>query len=158
MRKASARVIEDIHVTAQAANSSARVAYVDNDPIVLAHSRVFRAPPVAWRSSVRTSPTRPRCSPARASVRSSTRRSLCASSRPGAELDACAQAREVVAGYADLIAPGSCVIISCGRCDDEGRCGRKLRKAYTAAALYNHAPGEVKGFLAGLELVPRASS
>ena len=44
VRKAGAKVMEDIHVTAQAADSSARVAYVDNDPIVLAHSRVFRAP------------------------------------------------------------------------------------------------------------------
>ncbi len=34
---------EDIHVTAQAANSSARVAYVDNDRIVLLYARAFRA-------------------------------------------------------------------------------------------------------------------
>jgi hypothetical protein len=44
VRKAKARVLEDIHVTAQAANSSARVAYVDNDRVVVAHSRAFRAP------------------------------------------------------------------------------------------------------------------
>ena len=29
------------------------------------------------------------------------------------------QAREVVAGYAALVAPGSYVALTCGRCDDE---------------------------------------
>jgi hypothetical protein len=62
------------------------------------------------------------------------------------------QAREVVAGYADLVAPGSCVAISCGRCDDEAL-WKQLRAAYTAAGICNHAPGDVEGLLAGLELV-----
>ena len=44
VQKARAGVLEDIHVTAQAARRSARVAYVDNDPLILARSRVFRAP------------------------------------------------------------------------------------------------------------------
>ena len=52
------------------------------------------------------------------------------------------QAREVVAAYADRAAPGSCVVISCGRVDDEGLWA-KLREAYTAADCYNHAPAEV---------------
>ena len=63
------------------------------------------------------------------------------------------QAREVVAGYTDLVAPGSYVVISCGRCDDEAL-WKQLREAYTAAEIFNHAPGDVEGFLAGLELVP----
>jgi hypothetical protein len=63
------------------------------------------------------------------------------------------RAREVVAGYADLIAPGSCVVISCGRVDDEDM-WKQLREAYTAADAHNHAPEEVAGFLAGLEFVP----
>jgi hypothetical protein len=63
------------------------------------------------------------------------------------------RAREVVAAYADLAAPGSCVVISCGRCDDE-ETWKQLREAYTAAGLHNHTPAELAGFLAGLELVP----
>ena len=59
------------------------------------------------------------------------------------------QAREVVAGYADLIAPGSYVVLSCGRCDDE-TLWKQFSEAYTAADLYNHSPGEVEGFLVGL--------
>ena len=58
-----------------------------------------------------------------------------------------------MAGYADLIAPGSCVAISCGRCDDEAL-RKQFGEAYTADDLYNHSPGEVEGFLGGLELVP----
>jgi len=63
------------------------------------------------------------------------------------------QAREVVAGYADLAAPGSYVVISCGRCDDEDM-WKQLSEAYTAADAYNHSPDEAAGFLAGLEVVP----
>ena len=49
--------------------------------------------------------------------------------------------------------PGSYVVISCGRCDDEALC-KQLAAAYTASDLFNHAPDEVAGFLADLELVP----
>ncbi len=66
------------------------------------------------------------------------------------------QAREVVAGYADLVGPGSYAVISSGRCDDEGL-WEQLREAYTAADIWNHPPGEVEGLLAGLEAVPRGS-
>jgi S-adenosyl methyltransferase len=54
------------------------------------------------------------------------------------------QAREVVNGYADLVAPGSCVIISCGRYDDEAL-WKQLSEAYIAADSYNHAPGQDRG-------------
>ena len=63
------------------------------------------------------------------------------------------QAREVIAGYSGLVAPGSFVVISCGRCDDK-ELWDELSSAYTAAPVCNHAPGDVEGFLAGLEFVP----
>ena len=56
-------------------------------------------------------------------------------------------------GYADLIAPGSYVVISSARCDDE-ELRKQFSEAFTASDSYNHSPDEVKGFLAGLELVP----
>ena len=62
-------------------------------------------------------------------------------------------ARQAVAGYADLIAPGSYVVISCARSDDE-ELRKQFSEACTAADSYNHSPDEVKGFLVGLELVP----
>jgi len=64
-----------------------------------------------------------------------------------------ALARYVVAGYARRAAPGSCLVISCGRCDDQAL-WNQLRDSYTAGSVYNHASADVEGFLAGLELVP----
>ena len=43
LHKSSTRVLEDIHLTAQAANPSVRVAYIDNDRIFVARSKAFRA-------------------------------------------------------------------------------------------------------------------
>jgi hypothetical protein len=63
------------------------------------------------------------------------------------------RAREVVAGYARLIAPGSYVVISCGRCENEGL-WKQLSEVYTAADLYNHSSADVAEFLGSLELVP----
>lgn len=63
------------------------------------------------------------------------------------------QAREVVAAYADRAAPGSYVVVSCGRYDDAAL-WKQLAVAYTPTDLHNHSPGEVEGFLAGLKPVP----
>lgn len=154
VRKASAGVIEDIHVTARAASPSARVAYVDNDRVVLSHSRVFRAADegVAVIGADLADPPSVLADPALLAVIDLA--------KPVAlifglvlNLLSAQQAREVIAGYSGLVAPGSFVVISCGRCDDK-ELWDELSSAYTAAPVCNHAPGEVEGFLAGLELVP----
>jgi len=131
-----------------------RLVYVDNDPVVTAHVRALLVTgdgdtavgaDVADPASVLADPAW---------------RGLIDMAEPAClifglvlSLMPARQAREVVAAYADRAAPGSCVVISCGRVDDEGLWA-KLREAYTAADCYNHAPAEVEGFLAGLELVP----
>ena len=61
-------------------------------------------------------------------------------------------ARAVTAGYAQLIAPGSCVVISVASLDDEGL-AKQLAQEYIAAAWHNHTPSDVESFFAGLELV-----
>ena len=61
-------------------------------------------------------------------------------------------ARAVTGGYARLMTPGSCLVISVARYDDE-MLGKRLAAEYTAAAWYNHAPADVVSFFAGLELV-----
>jgi len=152
--KAGAGVLEDIHLTAQAASPSARVAYVDSDPVVLAHSRAFRAPArrVAVTAADLTDPD---------SVLADRHlRAVIDLAQPACFLFGlvlglvpAALARDVVAGYARRAAPGSYMVISCGRCDDEAL-WNQLREAYTAASVYNHAPADVEGFLAGLEFVP----
>ena len=154
VRKAGARVMEDIHVTAQAADPLARVAYVDIDPIVVLHSKAFRAPAkgVAVAGADLTDPAAVLASPGVRAVINPAE-PVCVIFGLVLSLLPARRAREVVAGYADLIAPGSYVVISCGRVDDE-EVWKQLSEAYTAADLHNHSPAEVAGFLVGLELVP----
>jgi O-methyltransferase involved in polyketide biosynthesis len=61
-------------------------------------------------------------------------------------------ARTVTAGYARLMAPGSCLVISVASFDDEAL-GKQLAEEYTAAAWHNHTPADITSFFAGLELV-----
>ena len=98
----------------------ARTAYIDNDPLVISHARALLATSDGTPAAVADLAPRLRCSPTRACARSSTRPSRGASSSALVlSLMPARRAREVVAGYTDLVAPGSYVVISCGRCDDE---------------------------------------
>ena len=153
VQKATTGVLEDTHATAQTASPSARVAYVDNDPVVLARSRVFRARSrgVAVTAADLTDPD---------SVLADRRlRAVIDLTQPACfifglalSLVPASRARNVVAGYARRAAPGSCMVISCGRCDDEALWSQ-LRDAFTAAEVHNHTPTEIERFLGGLELV-----
>jgi hypothetical protein len=61
-------------------------------------------------------------------------------------------AREVTAGYARLIASGSCLVISCATYDDEAL-AKRLAAEYTAGQFVNHTREDVVSFFAGLDLV-----
>ena len=50
------------------------------------------------------------------------------------------------------MAPGSCLIISVARYDDE-MLGKRLSAEYTAAIWHNHSRADVVSFFAGLDLV-----
>jgi hypothetical protein len=120
VRKARAGVLEDIYVTAQAASPSARVAYVDDDPLVLARSRMFRAP----ARGVAVSPadlTDPDSVLADLGLRAviDLAQPACFIFGLTLNLVPATDARDMMAGYLRRAAPGSCVVISCGRCDDE---------------------------------------
>ena len=135
----------------------ARVAYVDIDPSVIAHVRAAAhvedwAEGIAVTEADLTDPAAVLKDPALRAVIDPAE-PVCPVLGLVLSLMPAWQAREVVAGYADLVAPGSCVVISCARCDDEAL-WKQLSVAYTAADIYNHSPAEVAGFLAGLELVP----
>jgi S-adenosyl methyltransferase len=163
-RKAgSAEALQEIHEAAREVNPSARCAYVDSDPIACSHSRAMRAhvwrgdhpepaDGVAVAEADLREPEKVLANPELLTVIDQAE-PVCLVFGLVLSLMPARQAREVVAGYADLLAPGSCMVISCGRCDDEAL-WRQLREAYTVADIYNHAPGEVEGFLAGLDLVP----
>jgi len=140
-------------LTAQAASPSARVAYVDNDPLILARSRVFRARAsgVAVSAADLTDPE--------SVLADLDLRAVIDLARPACfifglvlGLVPATNARDVVAGYLRRAAPGSYVVISCVRCDDEALWA-KLSEGYTAADVYNHTPAEIEGCLDGLETV-----
>jgi O-methyltransferase involved in polyketide biosynthesis len=61
-------------------------------------------------------------------------------------------ARAVTAGYARLMATGSCLAVSVASFDDEAL-GKQLAEEYAAAAWHNHPPSDIASFFAGLELV-----
>ena len=142
-----------VHHAARAVRPTARVAYVDIDPIVLSHVRALLA-----TSDGVTAVDADLRDPA-AVLTDPDLRAVIDPTRPVAVilgailhfLDA-DTARAVTTGYARKLAPGSCLIISVACFDDEG-VGKRLAAEYTAATWHNHPPADVESFFAGLELV-----
>jgi hypothetical protein len=143
---------ENTHQTAYAANSRARVVYVDCDPLVTSHAGALLAGSGVGIVQADL------CEPDAVMTRPELR-DIIELSKPVALILAsvlhfmsAVQAREVVAAYTGYLAPGSYVIISVVT-GDEGKFGTG-RAAYTAGDLFNHSPGEIAGFFEGLEMVP----
>jgi len=68
-----------------------------------------------------------------------------------------AKARNVTGAYMAAMAPGSCLIVSCGRCDPpqgDPELWERVRAAYSAAEIWNHTRAEAESFFAGTRLVP----
>jgi len=142
-----------VHQAARKVLPAARVAYVDIDPVVLSHARALLATGDGV-SAVAADLRDPG-----AVLADPELRAVIDPARPvcvilGAVLhfmDADA-ARAVTAGYARLMATGSCLAVSVASFDDEAL-GKQLAGEYTAAAWHNHPPADITSFFAGLELV-----
>ena len=140
---------------ARTAIPSARVAYVDSDPIVTAHVRAQLAAgdETAAVEADLADPAAVLAQPALRAV-IDLNEPVCLIFGQVLSLMPARQVREIVAAYADLVAPGSFIAVSCGRVDDEGL-WKELSAVYAAAAdAYNHSQADVEGFLAALEIVP----
>ncbi len=142
-----------VHQAARAVLPAARVAYVDIDPVVLSHARALLTSDdgvTAVAADLRD--------PATVLAHPELRAVIDPARPAGIILGAvlhfldAAAARAVTGGYARLMAPGSCLIISVARYDDEAL-GKKLSAEYTAATWHNHSRADVVSFFAGLELV-----
>jgi O-methyltransferase involved in polyketide biosynthesis len=143
------------HQSAQAVDPHVRVAYIDNDPVVLAHLRALAAqgnPEVTViDGDVREIPT------ILNAIGGAIDLAQPACLLMGALLhffpaDA---ARDLVAGYAAALAPGSYVVLSVGRTDDsEMAQGFGTYSSAGAAQAYNHSVAEFTGFFGPLALVP----
>jgi S-adenosyl methyltransferase len=135
--------------TSEPACPAAKVVYVDNDPGAVSHVRVLLT------AGDETDAVDADLADPAAVTRHPAFRGVIDPAGPVClvfglvlNLFPAEKAREVIAGYADLVAPGSCIVISCGRVDDP-ELWERLSGAFTAAAVCNHTRGEV----AGLDLV-----
>jgi hypothetical protein len=132
----------------------ARIAYVDNDPMAARHTGALLAVP-AGIAAVRADLSGPAAFLAEPGLREviDPAGPVCLILGLVLHFMPADRAREVAAGYAAAIAPGSCVVISVGRNDDR-KLWERVRSAYAAATLHNHTREQAAGFFDGLELVP----
>jgi O-methyltransferase involved in polyketide biosynthesis len=146
--------VPNTHQTAQAITAGARVAYVDNDAVVLTHLRALAA----------------KGNPGVTVVDGDVREVETILNAVTASIDLAAPAcllmgfllhffapdaaRDLVAGYVAALAPGSYVVLSAGRAD--GEAAKEGFAAYSAGAtqVYNHSVPEFASFFGPLDLVP----
>ena len=141
-----------VHQTARAVLPAARVAYIDTDPMVLSHARALLAGPgVAVVAADLRDPAAVLADPELRAVIDPAEPVCVILGAVLHFLDA-GTARAVTAGYAGLIAPGSCLVISCAVYDDEAL-AKRLAAEYTAGQFVSHSREDVTSFFAGLELV-----
>ena len=142
------------HKTARAIAEGARVAYVDNDAVVLSHLRALAA----------------KGDPGVTVVDGDVRETAAIMDAVAADIDLSAPTcllmgfmlhffppgagRDLVAQYAAALAPGSYVVLSAGRGDSDA--ADQGFGAYSAAAaqVYNHSVAEFTSFFGSMELVP----
>ena len=141
------------HDIAQQANPRARVAYVDNDPMVISHARslLAKSPGVIAVPGDLREPGRILTDARLADMIDLARPACVILSGVLHFLDAPA-ARDVAAAFAEAIAPASYLIISVGSGNPTE--GRTFTSAYSAAQVYIHSRDEILSFFDGLELVP----
>lgn len=141
-----------VHETAQQAIASARVVYVDDDPVVVVHAQSLLSGPDGV-TAVRADLTQPERVMSR-----QTLEDLLDPAEPTCVLIAAVlhfmsadTARDLVGRYARLLAPGSVLAVSVFGSDDP-EVAEQARQAYTATRTYTHSREDVASFLAGAGL------
>ncbi len=141
------------HDIAQGVNPQARVAYVDNDQVVITHghSLLARSPGVVMvPGDVRD----PRGILADRALTDLVDLSepVCVILSAILHFSDAATARDIASAFVEELAPGSYLIVSVGSGDrDEGD---RFTSTYTAAEIHIHSPEQVGAFFDTLDLVP----
>jgi len=146
--------VPNTHQTARAVAEGTRVAYVDNDPVVLSHLRALAAkgnPDVTVVDGDVREPTAIVDAVA-AGIDLSAPTCLLMGFllhffSPGA-------AQDLVARYASVLAPGSYVVLSVGRGDSDAADQGFGAYSTGAVRVYNHSVSEFASFFGALDLVP----
>jgi O-methyltransferase involved in polyketide biosynthesis len=141
------------HEIAQSVAPDARVAYVDNDSVVISHARslLAKSPGVIAVPGDMRDPG-DILSDARLTGLIDLAEPACVILSGVLHFVDAAGARGVASAFARALAPGSYLIISvgCGTVSE----GENFSSAYTAAQLYIHSVEEIVTFFDGLELIP----
>ena len=142
---------QNTHQAAQAVDPACRVAYVDHDPVVVSHaSALMSASGVTAIQADLRDPAAILSHPGAARV-IRLGEPLCLILGMVLHFFEAQAVSEIMKTIVRSLAPGSYVVITVGSGD--GQTGALLAREYTAAELYNHAPGQVARFFDGLELV-----
>src|SRR5258708_3701833 len=140
------------HDIARRVDPAARVAYVDNDPVVISHARnlLARSPGViALPGDIRD----PEAILADAGLTELIDKAepTCVILSAVLHFADAGTASKVATTFTEAIVPGSYLIISVGSGNSSEE--ENFTSAYTAARLYIHSPAVICGFFDGLELV-----
>jgi O-methyltransferase involved in polyketide biosynthesis len=141
------------HDIARYVEPHARVAYVDNDPVVLSHARslLAKSPGVIAVPGDMRDPGHI-LADAGLTELIDLAEPACVIFSGVLHFADPGTARKVAAAFAEAIAPGSYLIISVGSGNPSE--GENFTSAYTAARIYIHSQEEILSFFDGLELVP----
>jgi O-methyltransferase involved in polyketide biosynthesis len=141
------------HDIAQSVEPDARVAYVDNDPVVISHARslLAKSPGVIAVPGDMRAPERILTDASLTELIDLTEPACVILSGVLHFADA-GTARDVAAVFARTLVPGSYLIISCGSGSRSE--GENFTSQYTAARIYIHSLAEIQSFFDGFDLVP----
>ena len=141
------------HDIARHTEPDARVAYVDNDPIVISHARslLAKSPGVIAVPGDMRDPGRILADPGLTGL-IDLAEPVCVILSGVLHFADPAAARDIAADFARAVVSGSYLIISVGSGNPSE--GENFTSAYTAARIYIHSRDEIQGFFGGLGLVP----
>jgi|SRR5215469_7371673 hypothetical protein len=142
------------HEVASGVNKSARVVYVDNDPVVISHARALLAEEgkVAAVPGDARRPEEILASPALAAV-IDLDEPACVILAMILHLFEPSQAQRIVSTFVRAVVPGSFLIISAGVNNHAPDLADRLTTAYTLGAVHAHDRQQIAGYFTGLEIL-----
>jgi O-methyltransferase involved in polyketide biosynthesis len=146
--------VPNTHRTARAVIADARVAYIDNDPVVLTHLRALAAKGDPGATVVDGDVRKVDAILGAVAAGIDLTAPVCLLMGYLLHFFAPGEARDLVAKYVAALAPGSYVVLSVGRGDSDK--ADKGFGAYSSGGIqvYNHSVPEFTSFFGSLELVP----
>jgi S-adenosyl methyltransferase len=142
------------HEAARSIHPTARVAYVDNDPLVVVHASTLLAGGKDGITAVTGDLREPAALLADPGLREvvDPDQPVCLILAAVLHLMDADAAAKIADGYIRLLAPGSYVIITMARYEDPVL-GDRVMREYTAGTFFNHSLEQAATFFTGLELI-----